>query len=85
MCQKLLEKAGSSIDDQVRYDSDVWWDKPYGNIAKGIAMQYGLENPGEFLKPDIKYLVEREIQRQEFPEPHAEYWGDIKPHTLVTV
>lgn len=85
MCQKLLEKAGTSIDDQIRYEGEDWWDKPYGQIAKSIAIQYGLADAGEFIKTDLKRLVEAQVADMGFPFPSWEYWVNINPDTKVTV
>ena len=84
LCQKLLEKAGFSTDDQIIYDDAPWMDKPYGNIAKGVAVQYGLADPGEFLKPGFKQMVEAEIRRLGWPAPNSEYWNP-QPNKVITV
>ncbi len=84
MCQKLLEKAGHTTEDQIRYEGELWWDKPYGNIAKSTALIYQLESPAEFLDLDIKRLVENEVQRLGFPSPAEEYWN-VEPGKIVTV
>ena len=84
LCQKLLEKAGQSIDDQIRYDDAAWLDKPYANIAKSVAIRYGLDSPDDFLKRGIKDIVEREIARLEFPAPAEEYW-EVHPHKNLII
>lgn len=84
LCQKLLEKAGDSTENQIVYEGMAWTDKPYANIAIGTAIRYGLGDPGEFLKPGIKQQVERECVRQGFPAPDPEYWN-VEPGKVVTV
>lgn len=86
MCQKLLERAGKSIEDQnpLIYEGEEWMDKPYGNIALATAMRYGLSDPGEFLKASVKDSVEKEIARQDFPAPDPEYWN-VEPGKIVRV
>lgn len=86
LCQKLLERAGKSIEDQNfrMLEGESWMDKPYGQIAKSVAMRYGLESPDEFLKSGIKHLVESEVARQGFPMPDPEYWN-VEPGKIVEV
>lgn len=73
LCHKLKEKAGESIDDQIVYEGDAWIDKPYGDIARSVAMRYGLESPDDFLKFDFIRAVRLEAARQQLPRPHDEY------------
>jgi len=83
LCQKLLEKAGTNAErDQIIYDDARWMDKPYANIARGTAVRYGLVDPGEFLKDEIKQQVRLEIARLGFPEPAEEYWS-VEPGKVV--
>lgn len=83
LCQKLLEKAGHNAEsDQIIYDDARWMDKPYGNIAKGTAVRYGLVSPEEFLKEGIKKEVRLEIARLGFPAPAEEYWN-VEPGKIV--
>lgn len=86
LCQKLLERAGNSIEDQRfrTYEGNAWMDKPYGNIANGVAMRYGLESPDEFLQPELKHVVQLEVARLGFPEPAGEYWN-VTPGKVVEV
>lgn len=84
LCQKLLERAGKTIEDQRfrTYEGQVWVDKPYANIAIGTATRYGLDNPGDFLNFYWKEQVERECQRMGFPPPAEEYWN-VEPGKVV--
>lgn len=84
LCEKLREKAGDSTEDQIVYEGQAWTDKPYANIARGVAIRYGLADPGEFLKPAYKKQVERQCVAGEFPTPHPEYWN-VQPDTLIRV
>jgi hypothetical protein len=84
LCQKLLEKAGHSTQDQIVYEGMAWTDKPYANIAIGTAIRYGLGDPGEFLTETCKHAVEQECVRQGFPDPDNEYWS-VQPGTIVRV
>ena len=86
LCQKLLERAGHEIEDQRfrTFEGQLWMDKPYGNIAVGTAIRYGLESPSDFLQPQFKYMVEQECIRMKFPSPANEYW-EVEPGKVVTV
>lgn len=81
LAQKLFEKVGKYIEDQIRYEGELWKDKRYDDIAKGVSLMYKLDSPADFLKPGIMQLVERQIRLMEFPAPDPEYWV-MKPRTI---
>lgn len=72
LAQKVKEKVGESIDDQFGLlDGDLWMDKKYEQIARTVAMIYGLESPDEMFK--FWDYVEGEASDCQLPLPAEEY------------
>jgi hypothetical protein len=51
LAQKLHEMLGDSTDDQFGIlEGERWMDPQFEQIARSVALMYGFENPGEFMK-----------------------------------
>ncbi len=72
LAQKSKERIGESIDDQFGIlEGELWMDKQYIQLAKTVALIYGLESPDEFAKAWDE--VKSEALRCGLPEPANEY------------
>lgn len=71
LAQKVKERVGNSIEDQLILDDQPWQDKPYANIARSVAMMYGLESPSEFEK--FWEYVDAACVQYGYPRPDSEY------------
>jgi hypothetical protein len=72
LAQKIKERVGNSTEDQFGLvDGDLWMDKHYVQLARSIAMQYGLDSPDEFAK--FWNEVKQEAYLCGLPIPAEEY------------
>jgi hypothetical protein len=84
--ERIRQIAGKSIDSQIIVvdagdDNGVaWMNKNYENIARGIAMLYGLDSPDEFQR--YWPLVMLQCGKMEYPIPHPEYTGRLRLHNV---
>jgi hypothetical protein len=82
LAHKIHERVGKSTEDQFGLlDGELWMDKHYVNLARSIAMQYGLESPDEFAKHWDS--VRKEARACQLPEPHPEYTR-LAPRRLLS-
>lgn len=72
LAHKVYEMVGKSIEDQFGVlDDELWMDKRYVQIARSVAMQYGLESPDEFAKAWDEVRLQAIIMG--LPAPRDEY------------
>lgn len=82
MAQKMKEKVGKSIDDQFGILEEYpWMDTHYVELARNVALMYGLESPDEFAKAWDE--VKREAWVCNLPIPHDDY-TKLVPRQVLT-
>ncbi len=70
--QKQKEKVGKSTEDQFGLlEGELWMDKHYVQLARSVALMYGLESPDEFAK--FWQYVKQEAWLCKLPIPSDEY------------
>lgn len=83
LAEKMRQRAGTKLEDQIILDDSPWLEKDYRGIAKSVALMYGLDSPDDFLHQHWKSLVEQECLRLGYQKPHPEYWVDANRHLIV--
>jgi hypothetical protein len=72
LAEKLRQMLGDSTDDQFGLlEGSLWMDPHYVNIAKSVALIYGLESPDEFAKAWDE--VRDQAAALGLPAPHPKY------------
>lgn len=72
MAQKMKEKVGKSTEDQFGLlEGELWMDTHYVQLARSVALMYGLESPDEFAK--FWTEVKQEAWICKLPIPADEY------------
>lgn len=72
LAQKMKENVGDSTEDQFGLlETEQWMDTHYVQLARTIAMIYGLESPDEFAK--FWKPVKQEAWICGLPTPHDSY------------
>jgi hypothetical protein len=71
LAMKLKEKLGDgSTDAQFGLlEGERWMDPQYEQIARSVALMYGLSNPGEFMTSGIWRAVEAQAVEIGLPVP----------------
>jgi hypothetical protein len=69
--QQMKEVVGDSTEDQIILEGELWMDKRYVELARTVAMMYGLESPDEFAK--FWQYVKQEAWVCGLPIPADEY------------
>lgn len=79
--EKMREMVGDGASTQIIYEGDLWMDTHYENLARGIASQYGLDDPGVFERywPAVAKVCEQEG----WPPPHPNYTRRIRPTIIM--
>lgn len=82
LAQQMKEKVGDSIEDQFGLHEEYpWMDTHYVQLAKSIALIYGLESPDEFAKAWKE--VRLEAARLSLPAPHDSY-AKLAPRVVLS-
>jgi len=82
LAQKMRETVGLSLEDQ-RFrllDDDLWMETRYEQLARSVALMYGLESPDEFAKAWDE--VRDEARACKLPAPHDTYTR-LVPRVIV--
>lgn len=69
--QQMKETVGDSTEDQILLEGELWMDKRYVELARSVALIYGLESPDEFAK--FWNYVKQEAWVCGLPIPADEY------------
>jgi hypothetical protein len=69
--QAMKEKVGDSTEDQILLEGELWMDKRYVELARSVALVYGLDSPDEFAK--FWQYVQQEAYVCGLPTPAQEY------------
>jgi len=72
LAQKLSEMLGDgSTEAQFGIlEGERWLEPRYEQIARTVAMMYGLSNPGEFMQERFWNVVEEQAVELGLPRPH---------------
>lgn len=69
--QAIKERVGKGPEDQILLEGELWMDKHYVQLARTVALIYGLESPDEFAK--FWQYVQQEAWVCGLPTPAQEY------------
>lgn len=81
--EKVRRNSGTSIDQQIivvdsgQDNSVMWMNKPYENMARSVALLYGLESPDDFQR-FWPLVILQAASMEGYPPPHPEYTGRIR-------
>jgi hypothetical protein len=75
--QSIKEIVGTGgVDSQIILEGELWMDKRYEQLARTVAMMYGLDSPDEFAKCWDQVKAQTRIMN--LPEPDGEYMNPCR-------